>query len=229
MTTTRRIYSGISIPSEEAAQMLRLREATNYAYNGRNADPGTGWGGTQPTGATGTLQQNPTTGGPLSTAPSFRRTVIGNPGTAGGTYTITHGSAAVTPLEPGVEYFWQGWVRCSKPGAITGAFGFYGSDGYLGLASPVPAKTVEANVWTPLNAIVATPPAGSVRSQFQVSFPVLALGLASGDTLDVSAHMLCKTSELGELRPQFRDGDSLGWQWAGVPYASQARGPIGIG
>lgn len=224
MTTIRTV----DVTPADTTGMKKLISAVNLAKNPRGVNSTgvvVGYG----TGGVGGVTY-PTTGGPLTDAPSFIRNTITTVPTAG-SITIILGAAGTTDIDAadvGGSMRLAVYARASR--AVTAASqsaGWYGASGFISGAAGT-SDALVANTWKLLPAITATVPAGTTRGQIQVTFPVANIpGLAIGDTFDASAFIIHKP--ITGFDGTYFDGSSAGASWQGTAHASRSSKVVGIG
>jgi hypothetical protein len=229
MTTIRTVDVTIADPTG----MKKILSAVNLVKNPRGANS-TAVGGSSGTGGASTLSY-PTTGGPLTDAPTFiRRTISTVP--TGADITITMGSQTITALDAshiGKTLNFAVYARASKacatPGIPYGSIGWFNSsEGFISGATGG-STTLAANTWQRLGIFTATVPANTARFQFQVTFPVSGVsgGVAVGDTFDATAFLVNET--VTGFDGSYFDGASVGATWQGTAHASRSSKVVGIG
>jgi len=138
------------------------------------------------------------------------RTVIRAERTATGaaaTYLMRNARPSVTP---GRAYYASALVRVSKAGVYDLRLAFNASTANGARTS----VTLPANEWTRI-AVSATPQAGEITAGIDL---VSANG-SIGDWWEITEPTISPDFDL----ESYADGDSIGWEWLGVPHASTSR------
>jgi len=225
MTTVRTV----DVTPADTTGMKKLIYAVNLAKNPRGVNSTgivVGFG----TGGAGGVTY-PTTGGPLTDAPTFVRNTLTTAPTSG-SITIILGAVGTTDIDPadiGSQMRFAVYARASRAATgVSQSAGWYGASGFLSGAAGA-SDSLVANTWKALPAITATVPANTTRFQLQVTFPVASIpGLAAGDTLDATAFLIHKP--VTGYDGSYFDGSSpIGSAWQGTAHASRSTKIVGIG
>jgi len=228
MTTIRTV----DVTLADTTGMKKLLTVVNLVKNPRGVNS-TAVGGSSGTGGASALTY-PTTGGPLTDAPSFIRRTINTVPTAGD-ITVTVGSQTITALDAGhigktlnFAVYVRASKACATPGIPYASIGWFNvSEGFISGATGG-STTLTANTWMRLGVFTATVPALTTRLQFQATFPVNGVsGLAIGDTFDVTAFLVNET--VTGFDNSYFDGASVGASWQGTAHASRSAKVVGIG
>lgn len=221
--TTRRIYPGVSLSPEDAADAYTVRAATNYAQNPRCAVSTGSWG------FSGGALSRVASGGPSDEIPTFARLTVSAAGTVHINGNTANGAGPYNTVDPGDigdEFRFWVWGRSSRALNARAAIGATNSSGsFVGTSAYSDYIALDANEWTPLPVVARTLDPTTARLQLLAQL----VGAQVGDTWDVTAMFCAKTEDLHGIVPPYRDGDYPGWEWAGTPHSSRSTGPIGIG
>lgn len=229
--TTRSI---VNLTIADTTGMKRVVSATNYARNPRGVSA-SGWGGSGGTGGV-VARTYPTTGGPLTDAPSFVQTTVTTAPTGSNITTQLGGAggfAEIDAADIGKEFRFTCYARASKAttvtaGGVHAVVGWYAADGNYISGVHGYGIALTANTWTALPNIIMNAPTGAANAVLQVLYPVAAItgGVAVGGTFDASAFILHKT--ISGISVPYLDGDVPGGAWLGTPHASRSTKIVGV-